>query len=78
MTPITGLALAPPSVPALSVQPAAGGATQPFKNVLIEALNQVNTMQSQASAAVEQLITDESHPTALTWSSQSMHALFRR
>ena len=34
---------------------AAGG--QPFKNILLEALNQVNTMQSEANQAVEQLVT---------------------
>ncbi|MBW8885125.1 MAG: flagellar hook-basal body complex protein FliE, partial [Planctomycetia bacterium] len=33
----------------------AGG--QQFKNILLEALNQVNTMQGQANEAVQQLVT---------------------
>src|SRR2546423_10503117 len=57
MSPITSLPLTPPTLPPVS--PAAGAATggQPFKNILLEALNQVNTMQSQANEAVEQLVT---------------------
>lgn len=61
MTPITGLPLTPPAAPTLSSQTATGAANasggQPFKNILLEALNQVNTMQSQANQAVEQLVT---------------------
>ena len=57
MTPITSLPLAPPSLPALNLQPAGANGAQPFKNVLLEALEQVNTMQSQANEAVEQLVT---------------------
>src|SRR5215471_1783131 len=58
MTPITGLPLAPPVAPSLVNQQAARGAGgQPFKNILLEALNQVNTMQSQANEAVQQLVT---------------------
>jgi flagellar hook-basal body complex protein FliE len=58
MTPITSLPLAPPQAAAASTvvqADAAGG--QPFKNILLEALNQVNTMQSEANQAVEQLVT---------------------
>jgi flagellar hook-basal body complex protein FliE len=61
MTPISSLALpsppvslAPPQSP--SAAPA-GPAAQPFKNILIEALDQVNSMQHQADQAVEQLVT---------------------
>src|SRR5687768_18555075 len=58
MTPINGLMLTPPAAPSLAGLPAAAGAgSQPFKNILLEALNQVNTMQSQANEAVEQLVT---------------------
>src|SRR5262245_6507593 len=58
MTAINGLMLTPPVAPSLAGQPAAAGAAgQPFKNILLEALNQVNTMQSQANEAVEQLVT---------------------
>jgi len=58
MTPITGIPLPSPIQPSLPVQPInqAPGA-QPFKNVLLEALGQVNTMQSQANEAVQQLVT---------------------
>jgi flagellar hook-basal body complex protein FliE len=58
MTPINGLSLTPPTAPVVGAQPgasAAGG--QPFKNILLEALDQVNSMQSEANEAVEQLVT---------------------
>jgi flagellar hook-basal body complex protein FliE len=58
MTPINGLPLTPPAMPGNGLQssaPAAGG--QPFKNILLEALDQVNSMQSEANQAVEQLVT---------------------
>jgi flagellar hook-basal body complex protein FliE len=61
------------------LQPAnqAAGA-QPFKNVLIEALNQVNTMQSQANAAVEQLITGgDVNPAEVLTSLQKADMSFR-
>jgi flagellar hook-basal body complex protein FliE len=58
MAPITGLPLTPPVAPSLvNQQPASGAGGQPFKNILLEALNQVNTMQSQANEAVQQLVT---------------------
>jgi flagellar hook-basal body complex protein FliE len=58
MTPITSLPLSPPTLPLATSQSgptAAGG--QPFKNILLEALDQVNTMQHQADEAVQQLVT---------------------
>jgi flagellar hook-basal body complex protein FliE len=58
MSPITGLPLTTPSAPPLAGNHATSGTTgQPFKNILLEALNQVNTMQSQANEAVQQLVT---------------------
>ena len=58
MAPITGLSLPPPQAPAISAHhPQAPAGGQPFKNILLEALNQVNTMQSQANEAVQQLVT---------------------
>jgi flagellar hook-basal body complex protein FliE len=58
MTPITGIPLPPPVSPALTSQPIGPSAgAQPFKNVLLEALGQVNTMQTQANEAVQQLVT---------------------
>jgi flagellar hook-basal body complex protein FliE len=58
MTPIH--ALQAPLVPPVLHSPgsAAGPSGQaPFKNMLLEALDQVNSMQQQADAAVEQLVT---------------------
>jgi flagellar hook-basal body complex protein FliE len=58
MTPITGLSLSPPPAPSINLQPAGGSVgDQPFKNILLEALNQVNDMQGQANEAVQQLVT---------------------
>jgi len=58
MTPIAGLPLPPPTATTLAPPaPAGGGGAAPFKNILLEALNQVNTMQGQANQAVEQLVT---------------------
>jgi flagellar hook-basal body complex protein FliE len=59
MTPIynlpTPLAAVSLSLPG-ATPPVSGGQT-PFKNILLEALDQVNSMQQQADAAVEQLVT---------------------
>jgi flagellar hook-basal body complex protein FliE len=58
MAPITGLPLTPPqAAPLAAAQPATTAGGQPFKNILVEALNQVNTMQTQANEAVQQLVT---------------------
>ena len=58
MTPISGMPLTPPAMQPLGAQTAANGAEgQPFKNILLEALDQVNTMQGEANQAVEQLVT---------------------
>src|SRR5262245_20265213 len=64
MTPITGLPLTPPQLPAIGGLQAPGGLQgpanadgQPFKNILLEALNQVNSMQTEANEAVQQLVT---------------------
>jgi len=58
MTPITGVTLTPPVAPSLATQATEGtSGGQPFKNILLEALNQVNDMQGQANEAVQQLVT---------------------
>src|SRR5690348_11580501 len=57
MTPISGLPLSPPTTTFTPQAPAGGVGASPFKNILLEALNQVNTMQGQANQAVEQLVT---------------------
>src|SRR6476659_8692242 len=56
MTPITGLPISPPEIPLAPPQQGAATGGQ-FKNMLLEALGQVNTMQTQAKAAVQQLVT---------------------
>ena len=56
MTPITSIPLMPPPLPAAPL-PGANPGGQSFRNILLEALDQVNTMQSQANEAVEQLVT---------------------
>jgi len=79
MTPITGLPLTPPQAPALAnpLAPANVGG-QPFKNILLEALNQVNTMQSQANEAVQQLVTGgDVNPAEVLTSLQKADISFR-
>ena len=59
MTPISSITspIAAPSVNITPpVAPAAGDAA-PFRNLLLEGLDQVNSMQQEANAAVEQLVT---------------------
>jgi len=56
MTPITGLPISPPATPLAAPQQGAAAGGQ-FKNILLEALGQVNTMQTQANEAVQQLVT---------------------
>jgi len=58
MTPISGLPLTPPPMQSVGSQAGAKSAEgQPFKNILLEALDQVNSMQGEANQAVEQLVT---------------------
>jgi flagellar hook-basal body complex protein FliE len=79
MTPISDLTLTPPPAPTLNGQQsatAAGG--QPFKNILLEALNQVNTMQTQANEAVQQLVTGgEVNPAEVLTTLQKADISFR-
>src|SRR6059058_1169154 len=79
MTPITGLPLTPPTAAPLSPSPAAAPpSAQPFKNILLEALNQVNTMQSQANDAVQQLVTGgDVNPAEVLTSLQKADISFR-
>ena len=58
MTPITSIGITPPAAPLAAPQSASGpSGGQPFKNILLEALDQVNSMQHQADQAVQQLVT---------------------
>jgi len=59
MTPIQALhsPLVPSSASLAPPAPPASGEQTPFKNILLEGLDQVNSMQQQADAAVEQLVT---------------------
>src|SRR3954464_1621276 len=79
MTPITGLPLTPPVAPSISPQvTGAGAGGQPFKNILLEALNQVNTMQTQANEAVQQLVTGgEVNPAEVLTTLQKADISFR-
>jgi len=78
MTPITGLPLTPPAAPSLAGQQPASIGGQPFKNILLEALNQVNTMQSQANEAVQQLVTGgEVNPAEVLTTLQKADISFR-
>lgn len=78
MTPIHGLPLTPPPPPAAAAggPPAAGG--QPFKSILLEALQQVNQMQHQANEAVAQLMTgEEVNPAEVLTTLQKADLTFR-
>jgi len=59
MTPIQSIqsSLVPPSLNLAPPAAPAAGEQTPFKNILLEGLDQVNSMQQQADAAVEQLVT---------------------
>lgn len=76
MTPITSLppSLLPPSPPALN----AATPEQPFKNVLMDALQHVNQVQHDADQAVQQLITGEDvNPAEVLTSLQKADMSFR-
>jgi flagellar hook-basal body complex protein FliE len=57
MTPIHGLALTPPALPGVPMAAPQAAGKEPFKSILLEALQQVNQMQHQANEAVAQLVT---------------------
>lgn len=82
MSPISSLPLSLPSAPlagikTTGVQPGEAGA-QPFKNILLEALDQVNSMQSEANQAVEQLVTGgDVNPAEVLTSLQKADISFR-
>jgi len=46
-----------PGVDPLAAPPPGSGDAAPFRNLLLEGIDQVNSMQQEASAAVEQLVT---------------------
>ena len=54
------------------------GTQQPFKNMLLEALDQVNNMQQEADQAVQQLVTgDDVNPAEVLTSLQKADMSFR-
>jgi flagellar hook-basal body complex protein FliE len=57
MAPITGLPIPPPATPLAAPQQAGAAGGGQFKNILLEAIGQVNSMQTQANEAVQQLVT---------------------
>lgn len=77
MTPIHGIALTPPALPGVPLAaPPAGG--ESFKNILLEALQQVNQMQHQANEAVAQLMTGgEVNPAEVLTTLQKADLSFR-
>src|SRR5688500_10297050 len=57
---------------------ATDGAQQPFKNMLLEALDQVNNMQQEADQAVQQLVTGgDVNPAEVLTSLQKADMSFR-
>jgi flagellar hook-basal body complex protein FliE len=82
MGPISSIpiGLAPASLAGIQQPGAASGTApaQPFKNILLEAIGQVNSMQSEASQAVEQLITGgDVNPAEVLTSLQKADISFR-
>jgi flagellar hook-basal body complex protein FliE len=77
MTPVNSLpptSLLPPAPPALN----AAAPQQPFKNILLDALQHVNQMQHAADQAVQQLITgDDVNPAEVLTSLQKADMSFR-
>jgi flagellar hook-basal body complex protein FliE len=89
LIPITSLPLTPPlqppglsalqgvGAPGASTAPGAAG-NEPFKNILIEALGQVNSMQNQADQAVQQLVTgDDVNPAEVLTTLQKADISFQ-
>jgi len=80
MDPVQGLQVpkvplppSPPSLPHVTEQSEGS-----FKNLLLESINQVNTMQQQADRAVEQLVTGEDvDPATVLTSIQKADMSFR-
>ncbi len=80
MNPIQGVSIPavslPPSPPASPAMAGKGDAS--FKNLLLSGIDQVNTMQSQADQAVQQLMTgDDVDPAAVLTSIQKADMSFR-
>ncbi len=58
MSRINSLPFTPPTLPSSpGLAPSSPQSGQPFKNFLLESLEQVNSMQADADQAVEQLMT---------------------
>jgi len=80
MNPIQGLQIPTPSAPpAPPINPQVSqGETASFKDLMLEGINQVNTMQQQADQAVEQLVTGENvDPAVVLTSIQKADMSFR-
>ncbi|MDX1947346.1 MAG: flagellar hook-basal body complex protein FliE [Pirellulaceae bacterium] len=59
-------------------RPAEGAGPAPFRNMLIEALDQVNSMQQQADEAVQQLVTGgDANPAEVLTTLQKADMSFR-
>ena len=83
MDPVQGMQTSkvslPPSPPAPpQLTDAAQDGEASFKNLLVEGINQVNSMQQQADRAVEQLVTgEEVDPATVLTSIQKADMSFR-
>ena len=78
MAPITGLPISPPATPLAAPQQNAVAGGGQFKNILLEALGQVNSMQTQANEAVQQLVTGgDVNPAEVLTSLQKADISFR-
>jgi flagellar hook-basal body complex protein FliE len=64
--------------PTVSITPAAGGGRCAVLNILLEALDQVNSMQHQADQAVQQLVTGgDANPAEVLTSLQKADMSFK-
>jgi flagellar hook-basal body complex protein FliE len=57
MTPITSLGSLGSAAAAQPLRQASAATDKPFKDFMLESINQVNTMQQDADKAVQQLVT---------------------
>jgi flagellar hook-basal body complex protein FliE len=78
MTPIHGVNLTPPALPGVPTAAPQAASPEPFKRILLEALEQVSQMQHQANEAVAQLVTGgEVNPAEVLTSLQKADLSFR-
>ena len=78
MNPIQGPQLPGVKLPGISAVPQQPAASQSFKDLLVEGIQQVNNMQQDADMAIQQLMTGEDvDPAAVLTSIQKADMSFR-